>query len=85
MAPLWEPGLGLAVALGTSVLHSLLLLWISYLLPGPPPPPLTLLLLHSSSVKAIKAERGKSPDGSFSDEKNLQARIRSLLGWSLDA
>lgn len=61
MAPLREPGLGLAVALGTSALHSPLLLWISYLLPDPPPPPLTLLLLHLSSVKAIKAKGGKSP------------------------
>lgn len=81
MAPLREPGLGLAVALGTSALHSPLLVGISYLLPGPPPPPLTLLLLHSSSVKAIKAKGGKSPHGIFSDKQNPRAG-RGDRGWT---
>lgn len=79
-APLWEPGWGLAAALGTLALRSRLLLWISYLLLGPPP--LTLLLLHSSGVKAIKAKRGKSPNGIFSDDQNPQAR-RGERGWRL--
>lgn len=64
-APPWEPGRGRVVAPGTSAPHSLLLLWISYLLPGPPPPPpLTLLLLHLSSVKVIKA-REENPQMAF--------------------
>ena len=62
------------MALGTSALHSLLLVWISYLLPGPPPLPPARRLLHSSSVQAIKAEGGESPNGIFSDEQNPQAR-----------
>lgn len=65
MVPPREPGLGPAAALGTWALHSPLLLWTSYLLPGPPPLPPTRRLLRSSSVQAIQAEGGRVPKWRF--------------------
>lgn len=78
MVPQQEPEQGLAVAPGTWALQSPLLLWISYLLPGPPLPPLPLVLLHSSSTD--KSKKGTTPNGNFSNEQDSQAIDHSGTG-----
>lgn len=81
VAPQWEPGQGQVVALVTWPLHSPLLLWISYLLPGPLLPPLPLLPLHSSGIN--KSKKVISPKGIFSSGQRSQARTWDTGAGSL--